>query len=730
MNFPPHRHRHRRGQRQISPDSSQKVIRIALAGNPNSGKTSLFNAITGQHQHIGNYPGVTVEKKYSCFRYKDDVIEIIDLPGTYSLTAYSLEEIVARDFVIKEKPDVIIDVLDATNLERQLYLLLQFQELGVPLVGALNMSDECEKKGIDIDHERLSSILGIPLVKTVGTRGYGIDCLLDTAIRVAKGKLRADQRHLNYGEDVENAHDQIIKVLETDPGFSHKYPVHWLAIKLLENDRDAIQKVKSEHTNAETVLGESERIRRQLENHFHDDIISILAERRYAYINGAIREAVRIDRTRPAIDWTERIDRVILNRFLGIPIFLLIMFLIYQATFGLGNPLAGLISNSFANLADFVNLHLPDNRFRDFLTNGLIAGVGGVLVFLPLVVLLMLGLSLLEDTGYMARAAFVMDKFFHLFGLHGRSFIPLMLATGCAVPGVMAARSLANRRDRIITIMVTPLMMCSAKTPVIAMLAAAFFPEKAGLIFWGIWFLSWFMALIIALIFRKTFFKGDQSPFVMELPPYRWPSFRSVMIHMWQRTLAYLRKAGTIILFAAIIVWSALHNPTNPGSHFTDASQFNVENNQGSETVNQGQQLYHSYAGQIGRGLEPILKWAGFDWKIGVSLIAGLAAKEVIISTLGMLYGIPEGAQEATEQSKMTTVSYQISRDPNYSPLSAFSLMIFVMLYTPCLATLAVVRKELGHIKWALFQAVYTVTIAFIASVAIFQIGTFLQHIF
>jgi len=342
----------------------------------------------------------------------------------------------------------------------------------------------------------------------------------------------------------------------------------------------------------------------------------------------------------------------------------------------------------------------------------------------------MLGLSLLEDTGYMARAAFVMDKFFHLFGLHGRSFIPLMLATGCAVPGVMAARSLANRRDRIITIMVTPLMMCSAKTPVIAMLAAAFFPEKAGLIFWGIWFLSWFMALIIALIFRKTFFKGDQSPFVMELPPYRWPSFRSVMIHMWQRTLAYLRKAGTIILFAAIIVWFALHNPTNPGSHSTDASQFNVNNNQGSETVNQGQQLYHSYAGQIGRGLEPILKWAGFDWKIGVSLIAGLAAKEVIISTLGMLYGIPEGAQEATEQSKMTTVSYQISRDPNYSPLSAFSLMIFVMLYTPCLATLAVVRKELGHIKWALFQAVYTVTIAFVASVAIFQIGTFLQHIF
>ena len=723
MNFSPRQQRHRRGHFQSTIRAGGKPIRIALAGNPNSGKTSLFNAITGQHQHIGNYPGVTVEKKYGRLQFKNELIEIIDLPGTYSLTAYSMEEIVARDFVIKEKPDVIIDVLDATNLERHLYLLLQFQELGVPLVGALNMSDECDEKGICIDYEQLSTILGIPLVKTIGTRGSGLSQLLDTAIQVAKGVFKVDQRHLNYGEDVENAHNQIIDLLETDPAFVAKYPDHWLAIKLLENDRDAILKVKSEHAAAAEVLSGSDQIRRKLENHFKDDSVAIIAGQRYAYINGAIRETVKIDRTRPAIDWTERIDRIILNRFLGVPIFLLVMFLIYQAVFGLGNPLAGMISDWFGRLSEIVKGHLPAGQFRDLLTDGLIAGVGGVLVFLPLVVFLMLGLSLLEDTGYMARAAFVMDKFFHLFGLHGRSFIPFMLATGCAVPAIMAARSLANKRDRILTILVTPFMMCGAKTPVIAMLAAAFFPRKAGLVFWGIWFFSWFVALSIALIFRKTFFKGDQSPFVMELPPYRWPSLRSVLIHMWQRSVAYLRKAGTIILAAAVIIWIALNYPKAP-----TAVQTPVTTQSGSELLLSAPQdaLDYSFAGKAGRALEPVLKWAGFDWKLSVSLVAGLAAKEIIISTLGILYGVTEETAEAASKSHMTSVGYQISRDPSYSPLMAISLMVFVMLYTPCLATLVMVKKELGRLRWALFQAAFTLGIAYLMAVIIFKVGSFL----
>ncbi|MFA5729464.1 MAG: ferrous iron transport protein B, partial [Candidatus Neomarinimicrobiota bacterium] len=374
-------------------------------------------------------------------------------------------------------------------------------------------------------------------------------------------------------------------------------------------------------------------------------------------------------------------------------------------------------------LSEIVKGHLPAGQFRDLLTDGLIAGVGGVLVFLPLVVFLMLGLSLLEDTGYMARAAFVMDKFFHLFGLHGRSFIPFMLATGCAVPAIMAARSLANKRDRILTILVTPFMMCGAKTPVIAMLAAAFFPRKAGLVFWGIWFFSWFVALSIALIFRKTFFKGDQSPFVMELPPYRWPSLRSVLIHMWQRSVAYLRKAGTIILAAAVIIWIALNYPKAPTTVQTP-----VTTQSGSELLLSAPQdaLDYSFAGKAGRALEPVLKWAGFDWKLSVSLVAGLAAKEIIISTLGILYGVTEETAEAASKSHMTSVGYQISRDPSYSPLMAISLMVFVMLYTPCLATLVMVKKELGRLRWALFQAAFTLGIAYLMAVIIFKVGSFL----
>jgi len=729
MNFQHHRHRHRRNTPETVSTMCVPPIRIALAGNPNSGKTSIFNAITGQHQHIGNYPGVTVEKKCGSLRYKNDLIEIIDLPGTYSLTAYSMEEIVTRDFVIKEKPDVIIDVLDSTNLDRHLYLLMQFQELGVPLVGALNMSDECEPKGIRIDSEQLSAILGIPLVKTIGTKGVGLNKLLDTAIRIAKGKLPIDHRHLNYGEDVEVAHNQIIDALESDPEFIRKYPAHWVAIKLLENDRDAIQKVKKEHAYFDSVLTETDRIRKHLEDHFKEDSVSIIAEQRYAYINGAIREAVTINRSRPALDCTERIDRIVLNRFLGIPIFLLIMFLIYQATFGLGNPLAGYISDCFAHLSEIVKNHLPEGQFRAFLTDGLIAGVGGVLVFLPLVILLMLGLSLLEDTGYMARAAFVMDKFFHLFGLHGRSFIPFMLATGCAVPGIMAARSLVNKRDRIITILVTPFMMCGAKTPVIAMLAAAFFKQKAGLVFWGVWFFTWIVALVFALLFRKTFFKGDQSPFVMELPPYRWPSLRSVLIHMWQRTLAYLRKAGTIILAAAVIIWFALTYPKPPDFQpIADHSQ--IELDQSVQITPIEPPLYSSFAGKIGRGLEPVFKLAGFDWKLGVSLFAGLAAKELIISTMGILYGIEEESPAPENHSDLTAVGWSVSQDPAYSPLMAFALMIFVTLYTPCLATLVMVRKELGHWKWALIQAGYTFGIAFVTAVVIYQGGLLFQTIF
>lgn len=709
------RFRRRFGRRK--PDPDQNIIRIALAGNPNSGKTSIFNALTGQRQHIGNYPGVTVEKKSAIISVGEKLVEFIDLPGTYSLSAYSLEEVVSRDFVLHEKPDVIIDILDSTNLERHLYLLLQFQELGVPIVGALNMTDEANAKGIKIDSEMLGSILGIPFVKTVGSTGFGIDRLLDIAIKVAEKQIESNKRHLNYGKRVELAHNALIEALIMDDSFKSRYSMHWIAIKLLEKDHDAIEKIKKEHQLSDLVLQVAGESQGRLEKQFAEDCEVIIGEQRYAYIHGAIKETVSLPGHSTGIDFTEKIDRIVLNRFLGIPIFLGIMFVIYQMTFALGNPLSDVISIFFTRMSLFLTRVLPDGPLQELLTNGVINGVGGVLTFLPIILLLFLGLSFLEDTGYMSRAAFVMDKVFHMFGMHGRSFIPFMISTGCAVPGIMSARVLANRKDRIVTIMVSPLMMCGAKAPVVAMLVAAFFPDNATLIFWSIWLFGWFTAFVIALIFRKTLFKGEQTPFVMELPPYRRPLLKSVILHMWEKSSEYIKKAGTVILAASIVVWFLLSYPKAP--------QTTVRDSGGNEFVRSKTDITYSIGGRLGKGIEPVIKWAGFDWKIGVSLIAGVAAKEVIISTMGILYGIDEDI--SSQQSHVDfMVKDKLKSDPNYSPLMALALMIFIMIYIPCMATLAMVKKELGSWKWPFLQAGYTLLLAFIMAVGIFQLGSLL----
>ncbi len=720
MNFKGYRWRHRhRSWLATGQQVKEPVIRIALAGNPNSGKTSIFNAITGQHQRVGNYPGVTVEKKFGRIFYRNRILEVIDLPGTYSLSAYSLDEMVARDFLVNEKPDIVIDILDSTNLERHLYLLLQFQEMGVPLIGALNMADEAESKGLIIDVENLSQILGIPLVRTVGNKGEGIEELLTAALDLYNGRLSSSQRHLNYGVHVEEAHNQVIAALEQDEEFTKKYPAHWLAIKLLEEDPDAQKKVQQEHTKADTVLSVTESVKKNLTRQYQTEARNIVSEQRYAYIHGAIKEAVRQNPPTSPYDLTERIDRIVLHRFLGIPIFLGVMFLIYQFTFRLGNPLSDLIGNFFTLLGRAVHGWLPEGILQDLISNGIIGGVGSVIVFLPLVVLLMLGLAFLEDTGYMARAAFVMDKFFHLFGLHGRSFIPFMVATGCAVPGVMSARLLANPKDRIVTILVTPFMMCGAKAPVIAILTAAFFPEHSALVFWGVWMLSWLMAFCVALIFRRTLFRGEQTPFVMELPPYRLPTLQTILLHMWQKAREYLKKAGTIILAASIVIWFLF---TFPHSKANDTGVGSVCQSEILAPAAQG----GSYAVRIGRAVEPVLKLAGFDWKLGVALFAGVAAKEVIISTLGILYGIENAAAPAANGTSNLNIRDLLRNDPDYSRASGLALIIFVLFYTPCLATLAMIKKELGSWKWPLFEAGYTLTFAFLLAIASFQLGKLL----
>lgn len=719
-----HRDRPQGGRR------SGKVFRIALAGNPNAGKTSLFNALTGQHQHIGNYPGVTVEKKIGYLNREDISLEITDLPGTYSLTAYSIEEVVARDFVMYEKPDLIVDVIDSTNIERNLYLLLQFRELGVPVVGVLNMMDEAEAKGIQIDHDQLGAILGIPFVKTVGHRGKGVQDLVELLLSVARGEEKVADRTVNYGRELESQREDLVAEMALDPVFSSQYTLDWMAIKLLEEDEDAIQKVKEGHIQADQILEHAARSRTWIKRHFNEDAGVVVAEQRYAYIHGAVRETVSRKRPRRRITTTERLDRIALNRFGGLFVFFAMMFLVYQFTFAIGNPLSDLIDAGFGALGQLVTNILPASLLRDLIVDGIIGGVGGVLVFFPLVMLLFFGLAFLEDTGYMARAAFVMDHFFHLFGLHGRSFIPFMIATGCAVPAVMSARTLVNPKDRIITVLVTPLLMCGAKSPVIAMLAAAFFPEKSALVFWLVWLSGWLIAFTIALVFRRTLFKGEAAPFVMELPPYRMPTIRAMVQHMWERGVLYLRKAGTIILAASIVLWFLLNFPqrtveTAPveGAQMVQVDQTDAAASVVDEAKELQDDLVYSYAGRIGHAMEPILRPAGFDWKIGVALLSGAAAKEVIVSTMGIVYGVGEADPDVEATAEHAPLRERIAADPTYSRASALALMFFVLIYFPCIATLAVVKKELGSWKWSAFLAVYTVFVAWALAVIVFQVG-------
>jgi len=733
------------GRDAIAASSTRKTVRVALAGNPNSGKTSIFNVLTGGRQHIGNYPGVTVEKKFGAVNHKGFRIELVDLPGTYSLSAYSLEEVVTRDYLLKDKPDIIVDVIDSTNLDRNLYLLLQFQEMGVPVIGALNMSDEAHRQGIEIDDHRLGTILGIPFVKTVGRTGRGKFDLLSTLVKVAEGTISSNVRHVNYGPELETEHNKIIDALDTDPLFTRKYPSHWMAIKLLEKDNDAVCKIVNEHNRPDDVLQVAEESRRWVAAHFGEDCATVVSEQRYAYIRGAIRETVSVDRVKKRFEMTEKVDTVILNRFLGVVIFLGIMYLIYRLTFSLGNPLSDYVGNFFGWLGGIAAQAIPAGMVHDLIIDGIIGGVGGVLTFFPIVILLFIGLSFLEDVGYMARAAFVMDKFFHVFGMHGRSFIPFMVSTGCAVPGVMSARTLVNPKDRVVTVLVAPLMVCGAKTPVIAMLAAAFFPQNAGTVFWSVWFFSWLLAFTVGWALRKTLFRGESSPFVMELPPYRLPTLRGVLTHMWERCWMYVRKAGTIILSISIIIWFLLYFPrptaysqdydklqarierdyTAREMALSEHEQLQLERERDAalaslKSQKAAEELNYSIAGRIGRGVEPLFAPTGFDWKVNIALFAGLAAKEVIISTMVIVYGIGGDGEFVASGLKD-----RLATDPRYSPAVALAIIVFVLIYAPCMAVQAVTKKELGSWKWPAFSIAYTVILAWFLAVVVYQAAKF-----
>ena len=713
-----------------------RKITIALAGNPNSGKTTIFNNLTGANQHVGNYGGVTVETKEGTLRFDEYLIQVVDLPGTYSLTAYSIEEIVARDFIIHEQPDVIVDIVDGSNLERNLYLTMQLRELGVPLVVALNMADEMKKKGISVELDKISLDLGAPVVPTVGTRRKGMKKLLDAILDVAAGRWqKSDAPAIRYGEEIDEELTRIAQLiteqaqkLQQDEGNKNERlclstSPQWVALKLMENDKEVLR-VLADSEARKLVQQQVERSRRHLTAIFGEEPEIVIAEQRYGYVRGICREVVR-QRAEARMDRSARIDRVLTNRLLGLPIFAILMYLSFYLVFTVGAIPMGWIESGIGFVLQKMDLLWPAGRaefLKSLLADGVIAGVGNVIVFLPNIMLLFMAITLLEDTGYMARAAFIMDRLMKWVGLHGKSFIPMLTGFGCTVPAIMGTRVLDNRRDRLTTMMVLPLMSCGARFPIYALIIPAFFaPRYRATAMYAIYLVGIALAIVAARLLRSTMFKGDASPFVMELPPYRIPTGRAVLIHTWQRSRMYLRKAGTIILVLSIVMWFLTSYPTMP-----------KEKQQAYAAAELAEaQMGYSFAGRLGHGMEPALKPLGFDWKIGTALVGAFAAKEVFVAQLGIVYAIEDtdaleaGLTDSQEKTELDTLRGHLQA--NYSPLVGFCIMLFCLIATPCMATVAVTRREAGGWRWALLQFGGLTAAAYVITLLVYQVGTVLQ---
>ncbi len=704
-----------------------KARTIALAGNPNAGKTSIFNALTGSHHKVGNYPGVTVEKREGFVQFQGEEIRVVDLPGTYSLTAYSLDEVVARDFVLNEKPDIIVDILDSTNLERNLYLLLQLIELGLPVVAALNMTDEAAEKGISIDHVTLSKTLGVPMVPTVGSRGEGVDALLEATVLAME--RRSLPRMPSYGDDIEVHIAKIVALLASDARFAAAYSPRWIAIKLIEKDPDAQRRV-SDHPRAGEIESAQEAAWHWIKLHYGKDAEIILSEQRYGYIHGAIAEAVHRKKLR-GISLTEQIDRFVMHPLIGLPIFFLVIWGIFKLTFAIGNYPVVWLEILFGHLEGAVQLSGLPAIVQNLIINGIIHGVGGVLSFVPLIVILFFCISILEDTGYIARAAFLTDHFLHAIGLHGQSFMPLMLGFGCSVPAIMATRTLKRPKERIATIMAIPFISCGGKLPIYVLLAGTFFPRNASTVVMLLYASGVALSILSTFFLRRTVLRGQSMPFVMELPPYRMPTFKGVLWHVWEKTWSYARKAGTIILAVSVLMWIITTFPKAKGidayAAQTRASLARTQPNlapadaeiQVGALVRQ-YQLEHSIAGSIGKFIEPVLAPIGFNWKIGVALLPGLSAKELVVSTLGVLYGAPVSADDSSPSLRQS-----LREAPDWSPRIALALMIFIMVMPPCFASLATIRAEAGDM-WLAFQVIYSLVLAWVIA---FLVST-LAHMF
>ncbi|MDD5328168.1 MAG: ferrous iron transport protein B [Phycisphaerae bacterium] len=678
-----------------------KKITAAIAGNPNSGKSSIFNMLTGARQHVGNYPGVTVEKKEGLCRYKDYEITVVDLPGTYSLSAYSVEELIARNFIIEQQPDVVIDVVDSSVIERNLYLATQLMEMNAPLVLAFNMSDIAAQKGLHFDIEYLSQLLQTKIAPTIGNKQKGKEKLLDAIIETAR-QGRAERVHkINYGEEIETELEKLEALIAEKEGpLSQKLGRRWLAIKLLEQDSEIRGKIGDE-----SVLGAAAGSVEHLRSIFGDEPEIVIADRRYGFISGACQETIK-STVELRHDRSDMADGVLIHRVLGLPIFLFLMYLVFVLTFRIGEYPMGWLEQFFGWLAGTITNFWPagtESWLKSLLVDGVIGGVGGVIVFLPNILLLFMAISLLEDSGYMARAAFIMDRVMHKLGLHGKSFIPMLIGFGCSVPAIMATRILENRRNRLTTIMVIPLMSCGARLTIYALLIPAFFAEGwRGPMLWVIYLIGILLAVICAKVLRLTVFRGETVPFVMELPPYRMPKLKSICIHTWHRGWMYLKKAGTIILAISILLWTMGSFPKPKPDSLTGLNAGEI----------QQKKLEYSVMGRVGRAIEPVIRPLGFDWKIGTALIGAAAAKEVFVSQLGIVY--------AEDQGQTLRQKLQAS----YTPLVGFCIMLFCLISAPCVATVAMTRQETNSWGWALFQFFGLTGLAYAVTFIVYQIGS------
>lgn len=716
----------------------RRTINVALVGNPNSGKTSLFNLASGAHEHVGNYSGVTVDAKEGYFDFEGYHFRIVDLPGTYSLSAYTPEEIYVRRHIVDETPDVIINVVDSSNLERNLYLTTQLIDMNVRMVVALNIYDELESSGNTLDYHLLSKLFGVPMVPTVSKKNRGLDTLFHVVINLYEGVdffdkqgnmnpevlkdltewhdsledrknheeehledyVREHKRkgrvfrhiHINHGPDLEKAIDAVKGEVSKNEFIRHKYSTRFLSIKLLENDPDIESFVRT-LPNAGEIFRIRDKMAKRVQETMNEDCESAITDAKYGFISGALKETFTDNHLEQA-QTTKVLDAIVTHRIWGYPIFFLFMYLMFEGTFVLGEyPMMG-IEWLVGQIGDLIRNNMSEGPLKDMLVDGIVGGVGGVIVFLPNILILYFCISLMEDSGYMARAAFIMDKIMHKMGLHGKSFIPLIMGFGCNVPAIMASRTIENRKSRLITMLINPLMSCSARLPIYLLLVGAFFPNNASLVLLSIYAIGIFLAVLLARLFSKFLVKGDDTPFVMELPPYRMPTAKSIFRHTWEKGAQYLKKMGGIIMIASIIIWFLGYYP----------------NHEAYETV--AEQQENSYIGQLGRAIEPVIKPMGFDWKLGIGLISGVGAKELVVSTLGVLYVDDPEADEASLAERIPI-----------TPLVAFCYMLFVLIYFPCIAALAAIKQESGSWKWALFAACYTTGLAWLVAFSVYQIG-------